>query len=79
MNLIRILALALIIWLIYRMIKQWLTNKRDRQVESRKETPAVGKMVKCEQCGLHIPEQEAVQSQGRHFCSIQHRDQFSSK
>jgi uncharacterized protein len=41
-------------------------------------TPSDGeRMVNCSECGLHLPISEAVQSQGRYFCSEEHRRLFS--
>jgi uncharacterized protein len=34
-------------------------------------------MVDCGQCGVHLPLSEAIQSQGRYFCSEEHRRLFS--
>lgn len=34
------------------------------------------RMVDCSQCGLHLPVSEAVESQGRYFCSDEHRRLF---
>ena len=35
------------------------------------------RMVNCSECGVHLPISEAVQSQGRYFCSEEHRRLFS--
>ena len=41
-------------------------------------TPSDGeRMVNCSECGLHLPISEAVQSQGRYFCSEEHRRLFN--
>ena len=29
-------------------------------------------MVKCQQCGLHIPEKEAIKQGDKIFCSLEH-------
>lgn len=71
MNLIRIIAIALVIWLIYRALRT-----RAEKIEQRKQNarPRVANVVKCEVCGLHVPEAEAVKSRGHFFCSPRHRD-----
>ena len=33
----------------------------------------VGRMVRCEHCGLHVPREEAVSSGDHHYCSEDHR------
>jgi uncharacterized protein len=35
------------------------------------ETPAEN-MVRCEQCGVHLPEKEALKSAGHFYCSEAH-------
>jgi uncharacterized protein len=30
-------------------------------------------MVRCDYCGLHVPENEALLSDGRRYCSQEHR------
>jgi uncharacterized protein len=32
----------------------------------------VRKVVRCEHCGLHVPENEAVIADGRRYCSQEH-------
>jgi uncharacterized protein len=71
MNLIRIIAIALVIWLIYRALRNQAEKIQRRE---RKTRPRVANVVKCDLCGVHVPEAEAVKSHGRVFCSQQHRD-----
>ena len=33
------------------------------------------KMVRCIQCGLHIPEEEAIKQGDKIFCSLKHASQ----
>jgi len=37
--------------------------------------PRVQNMVACAHCGLHTPTTDAVEHQGRHYCSLAHRQQ----
>ena len=71
MNLIRIIAIALVIWLIYRALRNQAEKLQRREQKTR---PRVANVVKCEFCGVHVPETEAVKSHGRLFCSPEHRD-----
>ncbi|MGC2166523.1 MAG: PP0621 family protein [Gallionella sp.] len=41
-----------------------------------KNGPVAEDMVSCAQCGLHLPRRESVRSDGRDFCSVEHRDAF---
>lgn len=71
MGLIRLLVILIIAWLVYSMTRRWLASleqKKQQQDASRIET-----MVSCAHCGLHIPQKEALQAQGKYFCSEEHR------
>ena len=39
---------------------------------SRKENDDKSKMVKCQHCGLHIPDNEAIKQGDKIFCSLEH-------
>lgn len=64
----RILVLIAIALLLYIIIGNLLRKN--------KKTPTIAtqKMVKCEHCGVHIPEGESVQSGKDFFCSKAHLD-----
>ena len=62
------LMLLAIAYVAYRW---WL-----RATASRPSGPARGRveqMVKCAQCGIHFPQNEAVLGESHHFCCEQHR------
>ncbi len=72
MGLFRLLAILFVAWLIYALIKRYVAQK---QIRTRKKTPknrSVEKMVRCQTCQLHIPEQEAICKDGRYYCSQAH-------
>jgi len=71
MNLIRLLILGLIVWLLYRMVQRLLNKPRPVQQGRRKAVST--DMVRCAHCGIHIPENEALVRDGRHYCSEAHR------
>ncbi|HFD33088.1 MAG TPA: hypothetical protein ENJ28_10350 [Gammaproteobacteria bacterium] len=68
MNLIRLIVIALIVYLVARIIKGWAANKSSKTGTVTQET----KMVRCEVCQLHIPEGEALQKNGHFYCSQEH-------
>ena len=71
MNLIRLIILALVIWLIYRMVRQMLAKPRAK----KPSRPQVGTdMVRCAHCGIHIPDNEALYRDGQPYCSEEHRE-----
>lgn len=70
MNLIRIIVIALIIYLVLQIFKRWAANKN-----STTSTLEETKMVRCEICQLHIPENEALQRAGKFYCSQEHLEE----
>ena len=73
MNLIRLIALAALFWLLYRLILTVLSKMQRPTVEQ--ERPAKGgTMVRCARCGVHVPQSEALEQAGHYYCSREHRD-----
>lgn len=72
MGLIRLLIYIFIIWLAVQFIKR-LLNPPARP-HSKQKPKQVESFVACHKCGLHIPQQEAIESQGYYYCSKEHRD-----
>lgn len=71
MNLIRIIVIALIVWLVYRMVQRMLA----KPVTKKTAPTQVGTdMVRCAHCGIHIPKGEALRRDGRDYCSEAHRE-----
>ena len=72
MNLLRIVLIALAVWIIFRL---W-QGRRDRakQVSSKKTVKTISTMVPCAVCAMHIPESEALQRGDKYYCSQQHLD-----
>lgn len=69
---IRLLLFILVFaigWLIYRQIKRSVGQKKSTEKVQSSE-----KMVKCAQCGTHLPASHATYDhQQRPFCSEEHR------
>lgn len=76
MNLLRFILLVLAIWLIFRWVKRYVN--RPSKTSSR-IPPEPSDMVRCEQCGLHIPKIEAVRDGDRYYCSRQHLEESKDK
>ncbi len=36
-------------------------------------------MVRCAECGMHLPEFEALPGRGGQFCSAEHRSRFEAR
>ena len=60
------IALVLIV-MIGRQLLRKPRRTRRTQIES-------GKMVQCANCGIFVPENEAIEQGGHFYCSTEHRD-----
>jgi uncharacterized protein len=70
MGLIRLLLYVVIAAFIWFSIKNYLRKQAIRSKPSPNKQ--AGRIVKCQQCGLHLPEQEAAAFDDQHFCNKQH-------
>ena len=67
MRILVLIAIGLLLYLIFRGLLR--KNKRALSLDSNK-------MVQCEKCRLHIIDKEAIQYEGRYFCSQKHLDMY---
>jgi uncharacterized protein len=67
-QLLRIIIILLGLWLVLQIIKRALAS-RENNVSRQ---PSIASMVACVHCGLHLPESEAIQKDGKHFCCEEH-------
>jgi len=66
---LKILFLALAIWIIISILKNY-----SRNVDHTVKKPTKSEdMVKCAQCGVHLPQSDSVSEQGQYYCSEAHR------
>lgn len=62
-----IIAVAVVVYLLIKSFRR-NTPQQDQAVTED--------MVRCLQCGVHVPKGESVQDQGQNFCCAAHRDAF---
>lgn len=67
----RILVLLAIGLLLYIIISSLLRKSRNLSPSSTTSE----RMVRCEHCGLHIVEKEALEDKQQYFCSNQHLEE----
>lgn len=68
--LLRIILLAVIVWVVYSLIKKYAKSIDGGVAKSQGQ---VGEdMVRCAQCGVHIPKSEGLFVEGKVFCSEAH-------
>lgn len=72
MNLFRLIAFALLIWIAWFMLKNYLAKQRNAGKPAAGKQIA-GKIVKCRHCDLHLPETDAISDGDAWFCSQAHK------
>jgi len=70
----RILILIAIGLLIYVIIGNLLRKSRRSALP-----PVMGEMVRCDHCGLHILETEALKKAGQYYCCQEHLEHDVNK
>ena len=68
----RLLVLIGLIGLSYYLLKRFLAPSRP----VKKQPDSFQPMVRCDYCGLHVPQQEAIAQAGeKYYCSDKHAQQ----
>ncbi len=74
--LIKLILLVLGAWIVYRLVKN--SGRTTVKRESAQKNEIGEDMVRCVQCGVHLPRSESIVSHGEYFCTNEHR-QFHQK
>lgn len=72
MNLIRLLIIAAIVWLTFRIYRNWQDKNKIAKKNATKDSQ-IKNMVQCSKCGVHLPEQEALKSNNLYYCCEEHK------
>jgi uncharacterized protein len=70
----KLLVLVLVVLVAYALVKALAV--KNRAPGARPRPHAGERMVPCSQCGINLPESEALADNGRYFCSDEHRRLF---
>jgi uncharacterized protein len=70
---VKILLLAIIVWLLFLVIKQYRRGLKSGSASSKTAESAV--MVQCRHCGLHTPKEDSIAEEGHYYCCEEHRQQ----
>ena len=70
-RLLFLLAVAIVVYLLLKSYR--------RQEPRQDQSQASEEMVRCEQCGVHLPRSESFLAGGKFFCSDEHRRQYNAK
>ena len=67
----RLVVLVVLVVLAVWLVRRALRAPTDR-AEIRKRAGSAGELVRCANCGVHLPRAEARESGGALFCSEEH-------
>ncbi|HET8668331.1 MAG TPA: PP0621 family protein [Terriglobales bacterium] len=71
----RLIFLAAIVAVIYLLLKSY----RGRNPTPKQQAPDRAEdMVRCAQCGVHLPRSESILADGKYYCSEAHRREHQS-
>lgn len=73
--------MARLILLLVVGVAAWALVKKIIAANSQESQPhplEAQAMKRCSQCGVYLPESEALEKDGRHFCCADHRDGFKA-
>lgn len=84
MALIRLISYAIIIWIAWFFIKNYLAKQGQQNRQKNQSTKASAnaakkspkKVVKCRYCDVHLPQDLAIQVDNDFFCNEKHRQSY---
>lgn len=68
----RFLLFALAVYALVWLLKRSFAEPSDERRSPKSPASSGGELVRCEQCGLHLPRAEAHERDGRRYCSEEH-------
>jgi uncharacterized protein len=70
----RLLFLMAVVVVVYLLLRSY------RRQAPKQDAPAPAEeMVRCAQCGVHLPKSESILAGGSFYCSDAHRREHTSK
>jgi uncharacterized protein len=80
MGITRFLLFVLILYVLWMLGKNWLRQQEMRNAARKNKTKlASAKVVRCKQCDVHLPEQEAIRDGDEWFCKPAHQRAWLDK
>ena len=67
----KLLLLALAIWMVVLLLKQY---RRGIEPAKPPKPLEAQDMVSCKECGVHLPKSESILKQGAYFCCKEHSE-----
>jgi len=79
----RILFILVLLLVGFLLLKSHQRKKHLQQHKQQKSSSGRilknTRVLRCQHCGLHVPEDEAISQGGKHFCSLEHAKQHLTK
>lgn len=81
---IRLVVFILLFWVGFRLWQYWQTiaNKNQsnpnqaKNNQTNQNQDSSEAMVRCAECGVHLPKSSAIKDGEHYFCSHEHQDSF---
>lgn len=75
-RLITVIAVIWLVWFFLKRYQQHLINRKqaDDKNSSHKKSDPISSVKECAVCGVHVPESEALEHDGRYYCSVAHKN-----
>lgn len=67
----KLLLLALAVWMVLLLLKQY---RRGNAASRPAPRPEAQDMVSCRECGVHLPKSESILKKGAYYCCKEHSD-----
>ncbi|WP_170310677.1 PP0621 family protein [Leucothrix arctica] len=68
----RLILLFVLLAVSLYAVKLWQRGRLEKTKKPLTKSTQSQKMVPCDECGLHVPEQEAIKIGDNNFCSLEH-------
>jgi uncharacterized protein len=75
--LIRVAIISFVVFIVWSIVRRAAQQEAEEQRPVPKLTPEVkqSKMLRCDECGVHFPQEESVQVGKKIFCCEEHKKQ----
>ncbi len=67
------LLLVVGVMVIYWVVRASLRRRRDRDLAAKQSQTIADDMVRCADCGVHLPRSESLAARGQFYCSAEHQ------